>query len=55
MMATLTFICAAAASAADGVVTASSFGFDPEDSTEFLQKALDSGCVDSSAEDQYHL
>ena len=43
MMATLTFICAAAASAADGVVTASSFGFDPEDSTEFLQKALDSG------------
>ena len=43
MMATLTFICAAAASATDGVVTASSFGFDPEDSTEFLQKALDSG------------
>ena len=32
-----------AASAADEVVTASSFGFDPVDSTEILQKALDSG------------
>lgn len=29
--------------AGDGIVKASSFGFDPDDSTEILQKALDSG------------
>ena len=34
---------AAAAAAAEDVVKASSFGFDPVDSTEILQKALDSG------------
>ena len=33
----------AAALAEEGTVTASSFGFDPVDSTEILQKALDSG------------
>ena len=34
---------AASALAAEEVVTVSSFGFDPVDSTEILQKALDSG------------
>jgi len=34
---------ALAAQAADNAVVASSFGFDPADSTEILQKALDSG------------
>ena len=43
MIAALAMAAAVAASAAEDVVKASSFGFDPVDSTAALQKALDSG------------
>lgn len=42
LIVSLAVTAAAAAAAAEGVVKASSFGFDPVDSTEILQKALDS-------------